>query len=85
MSRTSTVHPIRASSSNPHLNHFLAAHGHRSSNYSQYDYVGELGSLIDDMSQYSNLSIAQNLLLIPSVCQSHDTLPLRMFSVADKR
>ncbi|KAJ3880476.1 hypothetical protein F5051DRAFT_161099 [Lentinula edodes] len=44
-----------------------AAHGHRSSNYSQYDYVGELGSLIDDMSQYSNLSIAQNLLLIPSV------------------
>ncbi|KAJ3810183.1 glycoside hydrolase family 79 protein [Lentinula aff. lateritia] len=44
-----------------------AAHGHRSSSYSQYDYVGELGSLIDDMSQYSNLSIAQNLLLIPSV------------------
>ncbi|KAJ3727373.1 hypothetical protein DFJ43DRAFT_1001722 [Lentinula guzmanii] len=44
-----------------------AAHGHRSSNYSQYDYVGELGSLIDDMSQYSDLSVAQNLLLIPSV------------------
>ncbi|KAJ4489869.1 glycoside hydrolase family 79 protein [Lentinula aciculospora] len=44
-----------------------AAHSHRSSSYSQYDYVGELGSLIDDMSQYSNLSVAQNLLLIPSV------------------
>ncbi|KAJ3738550.1 glycoside hydrolase family 79 protein [Lentinula detonsa] len=44
-----------------------AAHGHRSSSYSQYDYVGELGSVIDDMSQYSDLSVAQNLLLIPSV------------------
>ncbi|KAJ3821688.1 hypothetical protein F5880DRAFT_1580313 [Lentinula raphanica] len=44
-----------------------AAHGHRPSNYSQYDYVGELGSLINDMSQYSDLSAAQDLLLIPSV------------------
>ncbi|KAJ3792178.1 glycoside hydrolase family 79 protein [Lentinula aff. detonsa] len=41
-----------------------AAHGHRSSSYSQYDYVGELGSVIDDMSQYSDLSCLSVVLLI---------------------
>ncbi|KAE9392594.1 hypothetical protein BT96DRAFT_864152 [Gymnopus androsaceus JB14] len=44
-----------------------AAHGHRPQNYSQYDYFGEIGSLISDMGQNSDLSVAQTLLLTPSV------------------
>ncbi|KAF5386537.1 hypothetical protein D9757_005918 [Collybiopsis confluens] len=44
-----------------------AAHLHRPTNYSQFDYVGEVASLINDMSQTPDLSVAKNLLLIPSV------------------
>ncbi|KIK68723.1 glycoside hydrolase family 79 protein [Collybiopsis luxurians FD-317 M1] len=44
-----------------------AAHGHRPSNYSQFDYFGEIASLVNDMSQTPDLSVAQDLLLVPSV------------------
>lgn len=44
-----------------------AAHGHRPSNYSQSDYFGEIGSLVQQIANDQSIPTKNNMLLVPSI------------------
>jgi hypothetical protein len=44
-----------------------AAHGHRPSTYSQFDYFGEIGTLVQQVANDSAISNKNNLFIVPSI------------------